>query len=154
MNRHFLMHPNPRFANVIGFYRAAKAMPDQTSAGGTNGEHRDHMVRFNLDKEDDRRLFELLQKRSMPRKRNEFLKKVLLKYMTEEAGGKSGARPTKKQSKGALQAETLTSQHDPKIASVSRLTLQCLSLYPMSRLCFRRRGELQIRPNLTLKSLS
>ena len=78
------------------------------------------LVRFNLDKEDDRRLFELLQKRSMPRKRNEFLKKVLLKYMTEEAGGKSVARPTKKQSKGALQAETLTSQHDPKIASVSQ----------------------------------
>jgi len=42
INRHFLMHPNPRFANVIGFYRAAKTMPDQNGAGGTNAEHRDH----------------------------------------------------------------------------------------------------------------
>ncbi len=28
-NSHFVIHQNPRFANVIGFYRAAKAMPDQ-----------------------------------------------------------------------------------------------------------------------------
>jgi plasmid segregation protein ParM len=42
-NRHFVMHNNPRFANVIGFYRAAKTMPDQTGAGGSNAEHRDHI---------------------------------------------------------------------------------------------------------------
>ena len=42
INRYFLIHPNPRFANVIGFYRAAKTMPDQTGAGGSNAEHRDH----------------------------------------------------------------------------------------------------------------
>ena len=79
------------------------------------------LVRFNLDREDDRRLFELLQKRSMPRKRNEFLKKVLLKGMMEEAGGKSVVRPTKKQSKLALQAETTgTGQHVQKIALTSQ----------------------------------
>ena len=33
-NRRLTIHPNPRFANVIGFYRAAKTLPDQTNAGG------------------------------------------------------------------------------------------------------------------------
>lgn len=42
-NRHFIIHENPRFANVIGFYRAAKALPDQADTGGTNAEHRDHI---------------------------------------------------------------------------------------------------------------
>jgi len=78
------------------------------------------LVRFNLDKEDDRRLFELLQKRSMPRKRNEFLKKVLLKRMIEETEGKSVARRTKKQPKGELEAETGTGQQVPKIAVTSQ----------------------------------
>ena len=64
------------------------------------------LVRFNLDKEDDCRLFELLQKRSMPRKRNEFLKKALLKCMMEEAGGKSVARLTRKESKGCKYGRT------------------------------------------------
>lgn len=44
LNRHFLVHQNPRFANVIGFYRAAKAMPNQNSAGGSNAGHRDHIT--------------------------------------------------------------------------------------------------------------
>jgi hypothetical protein len=42
-SRHFVMHNNPRFANVIGFYRAAKTLPDHTEAGGENAEHRDHI---------------------------------------------------------------------------------------------------------------
>lgn len=41
-NRRFAIHPNPRFANVIGFYRAGKAVLDQTTAGGANAENRDH----------------------------------------------------------------------------------------------------------------
>jgi hypothetical protein len=44
VNRHFLIHNNPRFANVIGFYRAAKTMPDQTSTGGTNADHRNNIT--------------------------------------------------------------------------------------------------------------
>jgi hypothetical protein len=43
-NSHFVIHQNPRFANVIGFYRAAKTLPDQTGAGGSNAEHRDHIA--------------------------------------------------------------------------------------------------------------
>lgn len=43
-NRHFLMHHNPRFANVLGFYRAAKTMPDQAGTGGVNADHRDHIA--------------------------------------------------------------------------------------------------------------
>jgi hypothetical protein len=43
LNRHFLVHPDPRFANVIGFYRAAKSLPDQNSAGGSNAEHSDYI---------------------------------------------------------------------------------------------------------------
>ncbi len=43
-NRNFLIHNNPRFANVLGFYRAAKAMPDQSSAGGANANNRDHIA--------------------------------------------------------------------------------------------------------------
>ncbi len=35
-------------------------------------------LRFNLDKDEDRGLFELLQKRCDPGKRNEFLKHALL----------------------------------------------------------------------------
>ena len=57
-------------------------------------------VRFNLDKDDDRRIFEELQKRSDPGKRNEFLKQVLLGYLAGNGmGGKSGARASKKQTK-------------------------------------------------------
>jgi hypothetical protein len=41
-NRHSVIHPNPRFSNVIGFYRAAKTMPDQTITGGSHVEDRDH----------------------------------------------------------------------------------------------------------------
>jgi hypothetical protein len=74
------------------------------------------LVRFNLDKEDDRRLFELLRKRCAPRKRNEFLKKALLQCLTEETGEKPGARPIKKQSKGSMQAELDVSRRAPAIA--------------------------------------
>jgi hypothetical protein len=42
-NRNFLLHNNPRFANVIGFHRASKAVPDQTSTGGSNAEHRNNI---------------------------------------------------------------------------------------------------------------
>jgi hypothetical protein len=57
-------------------------------------------VRFNLDKDDDRRIFEELQKRSDPGKRNDFLKQVLLGYLAGNSmGGKSGARASKKQTK-------------------------------------------------------
>ena len=43
-NRHFVLHKNPRFANVIGFYRAAKTMPDQAGLGGSNAEDRDRIA--------------------------------------------------------------------------------------------------------------
>jgi hypothetical protein len=57
-------------------------------------------VRFNLNKDEDRRLFEVLQKRSDPGKRNEFIKQVLLRYLAgDSVGGKSVARPSKRQSK-------------------------------------------------------
>jgi hypothetical protein len=43
-NRHLMIHNNPRFANVIGFYRAAKTIPDQEAAGGLNADNRDRTV--------------------------------------------------------------------------------------------------------------
>jgi hypothetical protein len=43
-NRNFQIHHNPRFANVMGFYRAAKTMPEETNAGGANAGHRDHIT--------------------------------------------------------------------------------------------------------------
>jgi hypothetical protein len=61
-------------------------------------------VRFNLDKDEDRRLFDVLQKRSDPGKRNEFLKKVLFNYLSEDSeGGKSVARASKKQTREPAQ---------------------------------------------------
>ncbi len=57
-------------------------------------------LRFNLDKDEDRRLFEALQKRSDPGKRNEFLKQVLLECLAGGgAGGKSAVRTSRKQSR-------------------------------------------------------
>lgn len=57
-------------------------------------------VRFNLDKDEDRRLFEVLQKRSDPGKRNEFFKRALFNYLSEDSeGGKSVARVSKKQTR-------------------------------------------------------
>ena len=53
-------------------------------------------LRFNLDKEDDNRLFALLQKRADPGKRNEFLKQLLGDALT---AGVAGDRPKARQSK-------------------------------------------------------
>ncbi len=56
-------------------------------------------VRFNLAKDDDRRLFEALQKRSDPGKRNEFIKQALMHGLAIELGEKPVAQITKKASK-------------------------------------------------------
>jgi len=54
-------------------------------------------LRFNLDKEDDNRLFVLLQKRADAGKRNEFLKQLLGDALTAGvAGDRPKARQTKK----------------------------------------------------------
>ncbi|MHB8843327.1 MAG: hypothetical protein ACYC7L_01135 [Nitrospirota bacterium] len=54
-------------------------------------------LRFNLDKEDDNRLFALLQKRADTGKRNEFLKQLLCDALTAGvAGDKTKTRQTRK----------------------------------------------------------
>lgn len=54
-------------------------------------------LRFNLDKEDDNRLFALLQKRADTGKRNEFLKQLLGEALTAGvAGDKTKTRQTRK----------------------------------------------------------
>ena len=47
-------------------------------------------LRLNLDKDEDRRLWESLQSKSEPGKRNEFLKQSLLRCLSE---GKAGVEP-------------------------------------------------------------
>ncbi len=54
------------------------------------------LVRFNLDKEDDRKAFELLRRHAAPRKRTAFLKKALLQGLAIELGEKPFARMTRK----------------------------------------------------------
>jgi hypothetical protein len=57
-------------------------------------------LRFNLDKEDDRKLWEELIRRIDPGKRNEFLKKLLLENILKNGdAGSQGARKPKKQLK-------------------------------------------------------
>ncbi len=68
-------------------------------------------VRFNLAKGDDRRLFEALQKRSDPGKRNEFIKQVLLECLTDSGRAKPVMRTPKKQSRGPAPAEPVTGEH-------------------------------------------
>lgn len=60
-------------------------------------------VRFNLDKEDDRKLFEEVQKHSSSGKRNEFLKQVLYDYLMKGGTTAVRAKPAlKKQLKEKL----------------------------------------------------
>jgi hypothetical protein len=56
-------------------------------------------LRLNLEKDDDRRLFELLQKRvsQVDQSRNEFLKHLLLDCLLELSAEKPAARPSKEQ---------------------------------------------------------
>jgi hypothetical protein len=56
-------------------------------------------LRLNLEKGDDRRLFELLQKRvsQVDQSRNEFLKHLLLDCLLELPAEKPAARPSKEQ---------------------------------------------------------
>ena len=54
-------------------------------------------LRFNLDKDEDRRLFETLQKRTDPGKRNEFLKQVLLECLLGGSAGGKAVRTVRKQ---------------------------------------------------------
>ncbi len=68
-------------------------------------------VRFNLAKEDDHRLFEELQKRADPGKRNEFIKQVLLECLTNSGRGKQVVRISKKQSRGPAPAEAVAGGH-------------------------------------------
>ncbi len=42
-NRHFMVHPNPRYSNVIGFYRAARTISENNSTGSSNAEDRDRI---------------------------------------------------------------------------------------------------------------
>ncbi len=69
------------------------------------------LVRFNLDKEDDRKVFELLQKHSAPRKRNAFLKKALLQGLAIELGQKPAAQLTRK--------AKMAKGEEPKISRVA-----------------------------------
>jgi len=69
-------------------------------------------VRFNLEKDEDRRLFEELQKRSDPGKRNEFLKKVLLECLTaDRVSVKPAARSFKRQTKEQAEPPDKRLQH-------------------------------------------
>ncbi len=54
-------------------------------------------LRFNLDKDEDRRLFEVLQKRTDPGKRNEFLKQSLLECLSGSGARGKAARTVRKQ---------------------------------------------------------
>ena len=57
-------------------------------------------LRFNLDKDNDRKLFEALQERADSGKRNEFLKQVLFDCIVEDSPeGNSAVKPSKKQAK-------------------------------------------------------
>ncbi len=57
-------------------------------------------LRLNLDKEADNKLFEILKKRSDSGKRNEFIKKALLEYLSEvDVAGKPAVRAVKKADK-------------------------------------------------------
>ena len=57
-------------------------------------------LRFNLDKDNDRKLFEALQERADSGKRNEFIKQVLFdRIMEESPEGKSAVRPPRKQAR-------------------------------------------------------
>jgi hypothetical protein len=56
-------------------------------------------LRFNLDKDEDRRLFEALQKRSDPGKRNEFLKHALLECLAQGVAGGKAVRTSRKQAR-------------------------------------------------------
>ncbi len=56
-------------------------------------------LRFNLDKDEDRRLFETLQKRTDPGKRNEFLKQVLLEWLSGGDTGGKAIRAVRRQPK-------------------------------------------------------
>ncbi len=76
-------------------------------------------VRFNLAKDDDRRLFEALQKRSDPGKRNEFIKQALMQGLAIELGEKPVARLTKKASKRAKVEEPETQVATPSAQQMS-----------------------------------
>ena len=72
-------------------------------------------LRLNLDKEDDRRLFEILQKRADPGKRNEFMKQALLECLSEEgSGSRSNARQSRKQLKD--RAEPTANRIHPEVS--------------------------------------
>lgn len=93
-------------------------------------------LRFNLDKEDDNRLFALLQKRADTGKRNEFLKQLLCDALTAGvAGDKMKARHAKKpirepfepaadrqapEAKGPAQTAALGPEPGPKPAAYAQ----------------------------------
>ena len=79
------------------------------------------LVRFNLDKEDDRKAFELLRKHSAPRKRNAFIKKALLQGLAIELGEKPVARMTRKASKGTRQGELDNHRKEAVLSDMSRV---------------------------------
>jgi hypothetical protein len=77
-------------------------------------------LRFNLDKDDDRRLFEALHKRSDPGKRNEFLKQTLLECLSGSGAGGKAVRKVRRQPKEPAYppAERLHEVPEPEIQAV------------------------------------
>jgi len=80
-------------------------------------------LRFNLAKDDDRRIFEALQEKADTGKRTEFIKQVLFDRIVEEnPEGKPDAGPIKKQARAPKAAPSTrpfsgTSKPGPAVAS-------------------------------------
>jgi hypothetical protein len=65
-------------------------------------------LRFNLNRNNDRKLFEALQERADSGKRNEFLKQVLFDCIVEDSPeGNSAVRPSKKQARESKESHAV-----------------------------------------------